>query len=118
MGDAVKYYVFSTQSDAATAVGKIDTRAKELAQAAGRLDAGGLIGRNAASGALDVGAARTTTWAIPTQNSLGQWVVLVPTSTTVTSGGMTIAQYVTQDLAGAATADDLPSWWPPAIPPR
>ena len=105
------YYVYTTQALAQASIDKINTRAAQLAQQAGRLNSDTtLAGINLGNGVI-APLVKTVTWAIPMQNLLGQWVVKVPDVF-----DQTINTYLIQDLTTDITATPDSTWWPQQHP--
>lgn len=75
------YLQFSSRDAAVAAVEQINANLRAAISSANPeaiAADGSLIGRNAASGALDPAATRTTTWAIPQEQADSTWVIPSP----------------------------------------
>lgn len=116
-------YVFATQAEAQACINRINVRARTVYAAQGyQLDnAGAIIGKNAATGALMPDAARTVTWDTPRQRRDGKWVVrhceAVPGNSFVLDPTkippLTVAAFVSQDIAATVTVEvEDVAWWP------
>lgn len=119
-----RYYVFGSQAEAQACVDRIDARARVVYRLQGyQVDdaTGDIISQRVSDGVSMPDAARTKTWDIPRQRLDGKWVVrhceAVPGATFVlkplATPPLTVAAYVSQDIAATVTVEvEDAAWWP------
>jgi hypothetical protein len=119
-----RYLVFPTEGAALDAEAKVSARARVIYRAQGYgVDAqGAIIGKDALTGELEPDAQRTVRYAVPRQRLDGQWVIPHPEGQAaadfvINAQGVTVKEYVMQDLAGAVIEAFSAAWFPaPAFP--
>lgn len=116
----VRYLVHATEAEALASAAAIDRRARAvfLAQGYTLRDDGAVIGKVLG---VDNPAGVTVTWDVPRQRLTdGAWILehpeTHPSAGFLVSPGVTVLQFVTQDVLAVPVEDADPSWFP--VPPE